>query len=169
MIEFNRSFWLAFSAFIGIAFFSVKLAFLYFGMYLLYKAIFLKYQYFRLRKWRRVEGSIIECKIEYQATDLWMLAPIYNLCIKYRYEIDGQTYYSTDYSIYEKDLWTTNKKELEMRVKKMKRKNHITVFVDPDNYKSVLFIEMFSNARTYFYFNLVLGLTVFIAGLMMVF
>lgn len=171
MIEFNKIFWLAFSAFIVTAFFSVKLAFLLFGMYFLIIAFSFKYRYFRLKDWVPVDGTVLAKRIEKDCSTLEVIGNrgtcSYFPYIKYRYEINGRKNYSTEISLYKNDFFTPDKKSLELKVKKIRSRESITVYVDPSKNRSVLFIEMLSNARSYFYFNLLLGLTVLIVGLMM--
>ncbi len=173
MIEFNRAFWLAFSAFILMAFLSVKLAFLFLGVYFLVTALFLKYQFTRLKNWIQVDGTVLEKRIEKDCSALEVIGNrgscSYFLYIKYRYEIDGKKNYSTEVSLFKNDFFTPDKKALEQRVRKIKRNQSVTVYIDPSKTKSVLFVEMFSGSLFYFYFNLLLGITVVIAGLMMEF
>ena len=166
MIEFNRAFWLAFSTFILMAFFSVKLAFLFLGMYFLVTALFLKYRYSRLKNWKQVDGTLLEKRIEQKGIGA-RNEPLYIAYIKYAYILGQKKNYSTVLSLFKNDFFTADKRTLEQTVKKIRRGRPVTVYVDPSRSRSVLFIEMLPNAIFYFIFNLLLGSTLVIISIMM--
>ena len=168
MINFNKYFWLAFSAFTLIAFLSVKIAFMVIGMYFLFIALFLKYQYYMLKDWTEVEGTVLEKKIVENGIAARGYT-LYIVQIKYVYILNQKKIYSTVISLFENDFYTADNKTLEHRVRKIKRGQSETAYINPNKTRSLLFIEMFSEAMFYFYFNLLLGLTLIISGLMMEF
>lgn len=166
MIHFSKYFWLAFIGFIIIAFLSVKIAFLFFGMYFLFIALFLKYQYYQLKNWTQVEGTILEKRIEENGIGA-RGETLYIAYVKYVYMLDQKKNYSSEISLFKNDFFTPDNRELKKRLKKIKRDTIVPVYIDPSKTKSVLLIEMCSGARFYFYCNFLLGLTVVITGLMM--
>lgn len=124
-----------------------------------------------LNKWQKFNGTIIEKKIEKDCRANVVFANRgrceYFANIKYYYEVDGVKKHSTNISIYKNDFITPDKKELEKRLRKIKKDMPITVYVHPGNAKSVLFTEMFSGAIFYFYLNLLLGASLIVISFLM--
>lgn len=170
MTLFDRYFWISTLTMIVIAYFSLKAAFVFYGIYWLLRAQLWKNYFTNMQKWETLEGDVLKTDV-IEASSISMqvsskASHVYLPYIKYKYIQNGKEIVSDTFSFFLYGFRELDKKNVQKLLRKYIHDGKVTVYMNPKKQFSLLDIDKGIWFNEFIRMHYIAGLPFILIGIM---